>query len=107
MNDIDLSTIAKNESASIERTIRNVFNCNRFDIGGLADCDAVLHHPITCMVATLTYIYANTNESKQECIDTFIEEYLGLSNLNIEQLLADDSIGFNKIVDNFRSIIIH
>lgn len=107
MNDIDLGTTAKNESVSIEHTIRNVFNCNRFGIGGLADCDAILHHPITCMVATLTYIYANTNKSKQECITTFIEEYLGLSNLNIEQLLADDSIDFNKIVDSFRSIIMH
>ena len=48
---------AKNYSINIEWTIRDIFKCDRFEMGGIADSDFINSAPLFCMTASVMYLY--------------------------------------------------
>lgn len=88
---------AKNISVGVEWDLRNIFNCERFGMGGIADSDFINGSPYTCMIATLMYMYKESDEQKKADIKRFIEKYSFYSNDTIEDIIIKQ--GEKEILD--------
>lgn len=107
----------------IEVYLREVFGCERFGFGGIANSDFIRKQPFTAMLSALSYIYANAESEKRENIEEFIKDKMFYSEMSIDYLLSFDTsdkpgelgtidIGFKdgktaleKIIQDFKEIV--
>ena len=81
---------AQGYAVEIEMILRSIFNCERFGFGGQINSDAIRKHPFLSMTQGLAFIYA-ASENKREEIDNFLEEFSFYSDFSLDELLSFDA----------------
>jgi len=86
----------------IEVTIKSIFNCSKYDIGGIADANFIEKQPFTAIALVLGNFYNRIDTSYKEKIDDFLGKYyleMGKSMLEIgEEKVKEIVEDFNNIV---------
>lgn len=75
----------------LEHIMCDVFNCERFGIGGLVNSDYIRRHPFTAMVSTLTFLSGSRNADNIEGVSKFFEDFSYYSGWSIDDFLNFDS----------------
>ncbi|HHV37893.1 MAG TPA: hypothetical protein GXX70_00170 [Tepidimicrobium sp.] len=86
----------------IEVTVKAMFNCNRYDIGGIADASFIEREPFIAIALVLGNFYNKVDASFKEKIDDFLGKYYlqmgkGMSEIGGERV-KDMVKDFNEIV---------
>lgn len=81
---------AQGYAVEIEMILRSIFNCERFGFGGQVNSDAIRKHPFLSMTQGLAFIYA-ASENKREEINNFLEEFSFYSDFSLDELLSFDA----------------
>ena len=107
----------------IEHIIRDVFSCERFGFGGIANSDFIRYQPFNAIIAALAYRFATADEEQKDKIEKFIEDKSFYSDFSIDELLSFETsekvidgthvdIGFSsgeeavkKIIKDFRKVV--
>ena len=84
-----LGCVSKNYSLDIEWRMRDIFNCDRFGMGGIADSDFIRSAPYTSMISTLMYLYNERDIVTQEHYKNFIGKYSFYSNYDIDKIISE------------------
>ena len=114
---------AQNHAVNIEFILRDVFNCERYGLGGIVNSDFIRKQPFTAIACGLSFLYATAEFESQLEIINFIEEYSFFSEMSIDFILSFDTsskvvngINFEidfkngeqkvkKIIDDFKKIV--
>lgn len=88
MSDVKLS---QSYAVLIEYILRDVFNCERFGVGGIVNSDYIRKHPIASIIHAATYLYAKASSEQKEIIEKFIQDIIYYSEWSIDMLLSFDS----------------
>lgn len=86
---------------SIEWTLRKLFNCERFGLGGFINSDSIEASPMQSYRLGFAAIYAEASSDKRRLIDRFIDDNYQYEDMNIED------IGITKVTElheEFREI---
>ena len=107
----------------IEHIIREVFSCERFGFGGVANSDFIRSQPFTAIIAALAYKFATADKNSRDKIEKFIEDNTFYFKFSIDELLSFETsekiiegthidIGFpngeeaiKKIILDFRKVV--
>jgi hypothetical protein len=107
----------------IEHIIREIFSCERFGFGGVANSDFIRSQPFTAIIAALAYQFATADVNHRSEIEKFIEDNSFYSDFSIDELLSFETsekiiegthidIGFpngeeaiKKIILDFRKVV--
>src|SRR5690554_5659218 len=71
---------------SIEWTLRKLFNCERFGLGGFINSDSIEASPMQSFRIGFAAIYAGASSDKRIVIDRFIDDNYQYEDMNIEEL---------------------
>ena len=94
-------TIDHGQAISLEHIVRNVFNCDRFGLSGLADADHLSHHPFDAATIIISALYATGRVTNQREFEEFICRYSDVFDYPEENL--NDTI-LEQYIDDLRSI---
>ena len=86
----------------IEVTVKAMFNCDRYGIGGIADANFIERQPFVAIALVLGNFYNKVDISYKEKIDDFLGKYY------LEMGKSISEIGEEKIEDiikDFNSIV--
>lgn len=86
----------------IEVTVKAIFNCNKYELGGIADANFIEKDPFIAIAIVLGNFYNKVDGTFKEKIDEFFNKYyleMGKSILNI----GEEKI--KSIVKDFNSIV--
>lgn len=72
----------------IEHIIREVFSCERFGFGGVANSDFIRSQPFTAIIAALAYQFSTADVNHRSEIEKFIEDNSFYSDFSIDELLS-------------------
>ncbi|NRT91479.1 hypothetical protein OD350_18255 [Clostridium beijerinckii] len=104
--DIQVNSKSQNYGRRIEHKLRNVFNWDRCDIGGIVNSDFIRTSPYASMIAILMFIYKEKNMENQKRIEEFIEKYHFYSSYKINDIIQQESEEeFEKMMKNFFELI--
>ena len=81
----------QNYAVSIERIMRNVFDCDRSDVGGLVESDYIRNYPFTAMMSTIMYLCNSKDSNHIILVSNFFENYSYYGKWSIDELLSFDS----------------
>lgn len=81
----------------IEHIINEVFSCERFGFGGVANSDFIRFQPFTAIIAALAYQFATADLKHRSEIEKFIEDNSFYSDFSIDELLSFETS--EKIID--------
>lgn len=79
---------AQGYAVRIEHIMCEVFDCKRFDIGGLVNSDYIRLYPFTAMLSTLTYLLGTKSIGCVEIVSRFFKNYSFLDKLSIDEILS-------------------
>lgn len=86
----------------IEVTVKAIFNCNKYELGGIADANFIEKDPFIAIAIVLGNFYNKVDGSFKEKIDEFFNKYyleMGKSILDIgEEKIKGIVKDFNSIV---------
>ncbi|HHV38553.1 MAG TPA: hypothetical protein GXX70_03545 [Tepidimicrobium sp.] len=86
----------------IEVTVKAMFNCKRYDIGGIADAGFIEREPFIAIALVLGNFYNKVDSSYKEKIDDFLGKYYLEMGKSIsetgEEKIKDIIKDFNGIV---------
>ncbi len=86
----------------IEVTVKAIFNCNKYELGGIADANFIEKDPFIAIAIVLGNFYNKVDGSFKEKIDEFFNKYyleMGKSILDIgEEKIKSIVKDFNNIV---------
>ncbi|NMB08107.1 MAG: hypothetical protein GX981_06980 [Tissierellia bacterium] len=91
-----------NYAYQIEVTVKAMFNCDKYDIGGIADANFIEKDPFIAIALVLGNFYNKVDSIYKEKIDGFFRKYyleMGKSILEI----GEEKI--RKIIKDFNNII--
>lgn len=71
---------------SIEWTLRELFKCDRFGLGGFIDSDSIERSPMQSFRIGFAAIYSEASMEKRKLIDTFIDTNYQYEDDNIEEI---------------------
>ncbi|WP_026478150.1 hypothetical protein [Alkaliphilus transvaalensis] len=74
---------------SIELTLRNLFQCERFGLGGYVNSDSIESRPIEAFRIGFATIYPNASIETRTLIDTFIDSNYQYEEQSIDQIGVD------------------
>ncbi len=77
----------QNLAIRIEKIMRNVFECDRFGMGGLVESDYIRKNPFTAMMSTIMYLCERNNSNSVNIASDFFEKYSYYGQWSIDQLL--------------------
>ena len=80
-------TSAQNYAVRIEITMRDAFECGRFEIGGLVNSDCVKRNPFMAMMVTLAYLCDRGEAESTEIISNFFERFCSYDKLSVDEIL--------------------
>ncbi|NLV75402.1 MAG: hypothetical protein GX023_00150 [Tissierellia bacterium] len=86
----------------IEVTIKAIFNCDKYDIGGIADANFIERQPFIAIALVLGNFYNKIDISYKEKIDDFFGKYYSEMGKSISEI-GEDKI--KEIVKDFNSIV--
>lgn len=107
----------------IEHIIREVFSCERFGFGGVANSDFIRSQPFIAIIAALAYQFTTADVNHRSEIEKFIEDNSFYSDFSIDELISFETsekiiegahidIGFpngeeviKKIILDFRKVV--
>lgn len=92
-------------AVSIEHKLCNIFGCERFGFGGIANSDEIRSNPYLCMVVGLMYNYKDKSKSKQDDIQKFFENYSYYSKKTIDELYVENKEDWDKMNEDFSKLI--
>jgi hypothetical protein len=78
-------------AVSIEWTLRGIFNCERFGLGGFINSDSIESNPMQSFRLGFASVYADASSDKKSQIDRFIDDNYQYEDMNI------DTIGVEKV----------
>ncbi|SMB88747.1 hypothetical protein SAMN00017405_0519 [Desulfonispora thiosulfatigenes DSM 11270] len=84
-------------AVEIEHIIRDVFSCDRFGFGGVANSDFIRSKPFIAIIAALAYQFAVAGENQRGQIENFIEDKSFYSDFSIDELLSFETS--EKVID--------
>lgn len=67
--------INHSEAIELEHIVRNLYQCNRGGVSGMADADYFEGHPIQAAVLVVAYIHAKGLETSSTQYDEFLCKY--------------------------------
>ncbi|MBU5255694.1 hypothetical protein [Tissierella praeacuta] len=86
----------------IEVTVRAIFNCKKYELGGIADANFIEKNPFIAIAIVLGNFYNKVDGSFKERIDEFLNKYyleMGKSILEIgEEKIKNIMKDFNNII---------
>lgn len=86
----------------IEVTVRAIFNCKEYQLGGIADANFIEKNPFIAIAIVLGNFYNKVDGSFKERIDEFLNKYyleMGKSILEIgEEKIKNIMKDFNNII---------
>ncbi|WP_313757490.1 hypothetical protein [Tissierella sp.] len=86
----------------IEVTVRAIFNCKKYELGGIADANFIEKNPFIAIAIVLGNFYNKVDGSFKERIDEFLNKYyleMGKSILEIgEEKIKNIMKDFNSII---------
>ena len=80
-------TSAQNYAVRIEITMRDAFECGRFEIGGLINSDYVKKNPFMAMMITLAYLCDRGEAESTKIITEFFERFCSYDKLSVNEIL--------------------
>ncbi len=86
----------------IEVTIKAIFNCDKYDIGGIADANFIERQPFIAIALVLGNFYNKIDISYKEKIDDFFGKYYSEMGKSISEI-GEDKI--KEILKDFNSIV--
>ena len=67
--------INHSDALLLEAQVRNVYQCERFGISGLADADNFEHDPYSAAIMIVSFLYATGKETDDSKFTPFLEKY--------------------------------
>jgi len=96
----EIGAKAQGYAIDVEHIMSKVFECNRFDVGGIVNSDYIRRNWQSAITATCTYVYANTNSTKRKEVERFLDEKSLYLNMSLEELLSfDESTKSDGIIE--------
>lgn len=92
----------KKYAFQIETTVKAIFNCERYELGGIADRNFIERDPFIAIAMVLGNFYNKVDSKSKFGIDEFLEIHyseMGKSMLEIGEEKT------KKIVENFHNIV--
>lgn len=86
----------------IEVTIKAIFNCDKYDIGGIADANFIERQPFIAIALVLGNFYNKIDISYKEKIDDFFGKYYSEMGKSISEI-GEEKI--KEIIKDFNSIV--
>lgn len=77
-------------AASIEHTMRGVFDCDHGGIGGLVDSDCIRRNPFMAMISTLAHLCEHGDTEALNEVSDFFRKYFHYRDWSIDELLKFD-----------------
>lgn len=87
---------------SIEWTLRKLFNCERFGLGGFINSDSIESNPMQSFRIGFAEIYAKASNDKRNIIDRFIDDNYQYEDMNIEEI---GNIKVSELHEEFKRIV--
>lgn len=95
----------QNYAIDVERIMRGVFDCERFDIGNLVNSDYIRHNPYISMVGTLMYLCGKNEKNSIENVSEFLGQYSDYSSLSFEEIEREYSEEkIKEMIQNFSEL---
>lgn len=92
----------QNYAFQIEVTVKSVFNCNKYELGGIADANFIEKDPFIAIAFVLGNFYNKVNTSFKEKIDEFLNVYYLEMGKSISEI-GEEKI--KKLVADFNEIV--
>ena len=89
-------------AVSIEWTLRRVFDCERFGLGGFVNSDNIESKPMESFRLGFAAIYADASSDRRSRIDRFLEDNSQYEDLNIDAIGVDR---VSELHEMFNSIL--
>ena len=86
----------------IEVTVRAIFNCNRYGIGGIADADFIERQPFIAIVMVLGNFYNKIDISYKDKLDNFFQKYYSEIGKSISEIGEKE---IKNIIKDFNYIV--
>lgn len=64
-----------NESFKLEHIVRNIYNCGRGGVMGVADADHIDYNPMEAVIAIFAPCYMSKGTASYSDIDQFVDKY--------------------------------
>lgn len=85
-----MMTNSQSSAIRIEHIMSNVFECERFGVGGLVNSDYIRRHPFMAMMSTLTFL-CGSSRNDTTVAAKFFESYHYYGEWSIDELLSFES----------------
>ncbi|MBZ2174830.1 hypothetical protein K8M07_06160 [Schnuerera sp. xch1] len=92
----------QNYAFQIEVTVKSVFNCNKYELGGITDANFIEKDPFIAIAFVLGNFYNKVNTSFKEKIDEFLNVYYLEMGKSISEI-GEEKI--KKLVADFNEIV--
>lgn len=86
----------------IEVTVNAVFNCDKYDIGGIADANFIEKDPFIAIALVLGNFYNKVDISYRDKIDGFLGKYYLQMGKSISEIGEEK---FKEIITDFNEIV--
>ena len=94
-----LPRVSHGDAISLERIVRQVYNCDRFGVGGLANADTLERSPMLAAYAALAPLYLKNKKIAD--VDAFLDRYACIYEFeNDEPPTDEDTERFIDELDN-------
>lgn len=93
---------ANDYAFQIEVTLRAIFKCNRYGIGGIVDADFIEKQPFIAIAFALGNYYNKIDISFKDKIDDFFKKYHSETGKSINEI-GEEKI--KEIISDFNNII--
>lgn len=87
-------------AVSIEWTLRRIFNCERFGLGGFVNSDSIESNPMESFRLGFAAVYADASNDKKSQIDRFIDDNFQYEDMNIHTIGVDRVSELHEIFNN-------
>lgn len=86
----------------IEVTVKSVFNCDKYELGGIVDANFIEKDPFIAITFVLGNFYNKVDRSFKEKIDEFLNVYYLEMGKSISEI-GEEKI--KKLVNDFNNIV--
>ena len=91
-----------NKAILLENILRNVYDCDRYGLAGLADADGLERYPYNAAIVIIALIYSKYHESELEEIKEFGDRYSFDIQRHLDEL---DEEFIDNYIDDLRAMV--